>query len=506
MQARYFSAAFAATIALSVSTASAGTPGRSIVIDVQHPVSQAVDGPASVYITGANPIRVQWTVNMTQSPIAGISAADLAGLVKPFSPAAIPGAGATGTCDKAPLTDGDALTCENIARQNIFKYNQSVFLAGQYIVGLTQRIDHLIENDSKGNSFTTVDQFAAYQKDVDNCIFGDATCTAGFTLTPTVSDISLLKVQTPGSTLLFPRPSASKPDVDALAASLSAGPMKKLRTTIDSQLGFVSDYATALKTGSVKNQLTADVTQDKTDLKTADDAYQAFLTDYTKAILPLNRQQFYFQAGPVACKTSFQTGLSTKYSVMVDGTDRADAVVNCRPMVYLSLSPFGFEGLDNRTYINVAPNTAGLPAPAAGAAPQPGTIVATNSGSRYAFAGLLNWAVVPLDDQGSSLGLSVGVATPTKNGGGASADMLAGISLSLHRSIVFTYGRAFGSTTSLAPGYRLNGPITATTSPPTVTGSANGWYAGISFGFPGSSATSNPTPAPSTTQSGTKKS
>lgn len=505
MQVRFISSAFAALVALSVSAASAGTPGRSIIIDVHQPVSQAVDGPASVYITGANPIRVSWTVNMTQSPIAGITAADLASLVKPFSPVVIPAAGATGVCAHAPTNESEARDCENAARLDVFRYNQNVFLANQYVVGVTQRIDKLIEVDSYGKSFTTVDQFTTYQKHVDSCIFGDGACTVqGVSLRPTLGDISPIRVSGSGSPRTFPDASASKPDVDALAASLGAGPLQQLHTAVSAQLKSLTASANALKPGSSKDKLTSDLAQDVADLKAAEDSYQTFVTNYAKGIQPLNRQQFYFQAGPIMCKTMFQTGLSTKYSVMVDGTDRADAVVNCRPAVYLSLSPFGFGGLDNRTYINVPPNTAGLPAPAAGATAPPGTIVATNTGSRYVFAGLLNWAAIPLDDQGSNLGLSIGVGTPTKNGGGAAADMLAGISLSFHRSIVFTYGRAFGSVTSLAPGYRLNGPIPANTTPPTVTGSANGWYAGVSFGFPGTS-TNNPTPAPSATSSPAKK-
>jgi hypothetical protein len=110
------------------------------------------------------------------------------------------------------------------------------------------------------------------------------------------------------------------------------------------------------------------------------------------------------------------------------------------------------------------------------------------------------WSAIPLDTNGSSIGISTGVANVVNNGGGSKWDILAGLAFTWDRAVSLTIGRAFGTYTALAPGYNNNGPIPASTAVPVLTNKAtNSWFVGLSYALSGSvkaSPTASPTPTP----------
>jgi hypothetical protein len=162
------------------------------------------------------------------------------------------------------------------------------------------------------------------------------------------------------------------------------------------------------------------------------------------------------------------------------GTQTYDVTAVCQPPVFVSIG-LGADTIHNYTYSNVPPNTAGLPAPAPSATPMPSTIAQGNTGARVVAFTMANYS--PWEDvDGSGFSLSLGLGLPLSNPNGVKPDILGGFSYSIRRTVVLTLGMAYGSATTLAPGYSAGGPILAGLTPPTVSNYTTGYFFAISFG------------------------
>ena len=341
----------------------------------------------------------------------------------------------------------------------------------------------MVSYELKPSDPITSDNYGGFIKAVKGCIFqaSGQSCTMQHTEKP------IINANTDWLTITSEVPDASKADVDSDYENLNSAGASAMKSQITLEFNRLDAF---VKTND-GTQFAADVQNIHTDFTTASDLATSSNKAYAN-IQSLTASNYYVDEGPVTCSGLFWNGRSTNFSVTTKSGGSAvvaDVTIWCNPPVFAS-SGFGADWIDNRTYQTVPANTAGLPTPAPHATARPGIIAQSNTGARYLLpTALLNWTPWPLDYEGNAIGLSTGVGTALNGGGGFKADVLLGLSFVWHHAVLITGGRAFGTSTVLAPGYKVGGPIIASTSPPVTTAATSGWFVGITYNF--TSAKSN---------------
>ena len=118
----------------------------------------------------------------------------------------------------------------------------------------------------------------------------------------------------------------------------------------------------------------------------------------------------------ITCKGLFNYGLTDTVTITLSTSAARTVTLTCPTLVFVSLG-FGYDGIPSATYSSVPFNSAGQPAPAAGATPVPSTIQQSNvSAGRSLVTTMADFAFDALDDQGSAFSLSLGGGYPVFSG------------------------------------------------------------------------------------------
>jgi hypothetical protein len=275
--------------------------------------------------------------------------------------------------------------------------------------------------------------------------------------------------------VLCPRPgsgtSSTKPNA---AAAVQAADTAYARTYLE----YVS-----LGGGAALNAATDPVKARVTTLKAVLDAEKTQLDAVDKfehdTLDPLTIAQYFYEAD-VRCGALFNAGREKTITLTLGASDTRDVTVVCPTPVFVSVG-IGTDGLSNRTFTSVAPNTAGQPAPAAGATPQPSVIAENDRTSRVLAQTMLHLGLGEPSDDGSGFAYSLGVGAPVFSGGGGGVDLLTGFSYVYRRTVVITAGIAYGKTLDLAPGYAVSGPLAPGATVPTLKRYGSAFFFGVSF-------------------------
>ncbi|HEY0395132.1 MAG TPA: hypothetical protein VGD01_11620 [Candidatus Elarobacter sp.] len=444
-------ALYAAALMLS-STAAAHARDR--YLDVRKNFAdERIVGAAVVHIAGMDPLTTPWSAAVKGTAIAPPDISFITSIAAQRTLAAnglsakVPNPLAPGTCK---LDAANLPACIDNFGGLVGKVDEAVSTAADNEQGVQRRSSRLLQQNADVSNETASKKLREL---ISACIFGPAVATVPCGVAPSGTEVD--------------RPTALT-SVDVADT--------RYRNAFSEYIAITGSQAFNDAKDSVKARVTA--------LKAALDTEKTLLDAVDKyrhdVLQPLTPSQ-YFYDNDVRCGALFNGGREKQITLTFSSTDTRDVTVVCPTPVFVTLG-LATDGLPNRTFTTVAPNTAGQPAPPAGATPAPSIIAENDRGKRVIAQTMLHVGLGAPDENGSGLAYSLGIGAPVFSGGGGSVDLLTGLSYSHRRTAVITAGIAFGKTLDLAPGYAAGGPILPGTTPPTLNRFASAFFFGVSFG------------------------
>ena len=430
-------------LAGSVAPASAVGAADTRYFDVRYNFNAVrVEAPVDIHISGMNPIRQAWTVAATPKDIAP---PDLSFLNVGGGATSGTGSGKSiaADCKTNPASAANFSQCVDVLLNELNDVRAQKEKVTRHEGAVVTTVDALL---TKHADLRTEGELKKYLADVDLCVLAssaDTSCPSGAVSVPTIlTEVQQLKKNYSDLTADYAR-------INVQALGIPASDPQKAQLT-------------ALK---------ADLDAQGPDITKLSDFFDGTLA-------PLKKSRFEYETNQ-ECGGLLSHGRENQIVMTLVTNDTRDVTVLCPPPVFVSIG-FGVDTLTNSTFTTIAPNTAGAPAPAAGATPTPSTIAQDNTGTRTLAVTLANVQLTPYSSNGAFY-YSLGIGASVFGGSAGKVDLLTGLSWSQRRTVVATIGAAYGRTVILAPGYSPSGPILAGTNPPTLTKNATAFFAGISF-------------------------